>query len=321
MLVGLGTVILTLLVVLGVVAFWPLNPDELTMSSKPVETYAESRRQLDDLLSTPLGEISPECRGRVLEHGRKVETAVVLLHGLTNCPKQFATFAEQAFAAGANVLIPRTPYHGYADRLTKNLALLDAQSMLDSANRAVDLAQGLGDRVVVVGLSVNGVTAAWLAQNRSDIDRAVLMAPFFAPKGVDQRWIAPLARTLYRLPNLFIWWDPVKKERLEGSDVSYPWFSTHAIAQVMRMGVDVFVDTDHDGPKAGSVSIVTSDADTAISSEEVERFVTKWQAEGEVVETVQFPLADGVPHDSVDPLQPGARTDLVYPVLLEQIGL
>jgi hypothetical protein len=40
-----------------------------------------------------------------------------------------------------------------------------------------------------------------------------------------------------------------------------------------------------------------------------------------VVETTEFPLADGVPHDSVDPQQPGARTDLVYPVLLEQIGL
>lgn len=303
------------------VAFWPLNPDELVLTSEPVEDYAEARRQIDELIARPLGEVREACRGRVLDHGRKVGTAVVLLHGLTNCPKQFAAFGQLAHEAGANVLIPRTPYHGYADRMTRDLELLDAQGMLDNANRAVDLARGLGERVVVVGLSVNGVTAAWLAQKRSDVDEVVLMAPFFAPKGVGRDWVAPLARLLYRLPNLFVWWDPVAKERLEGSDVSYPQFSTHAIAQVMRMGLDVFTDADAAKPKAGRAVVMTSAADAAINLGMVADLAATWRERGEPVEMEEFSLELGVPHDSVDPLQPGARIEVVYPALLEQIGL
>ncbi len=309
------------LLVLGAIGFWPLDPGELTMDSQPVLEYEKARLQLDEVMARPLGEVSEECRGRVFDHGRKTPVVVVLMHGLTNCPKQFAVFGELAFERGANVIIPRTPYHGYADRMTKDLALLDAQSMLDVANRAVDLARGLGERVVVVGLSVNGVTAGWLAQNRSDVDQAVLMSPFFAPHGVAERWVGPLARTLYRLPNLFPWWDPVAKERLEGSDVSYPRFSTHAIAQVMRMGLDVFRDANRESPAAGRITVVTSGADTAISAGAVEEVVEIWREGGATVDEKRFPKDLGVPHDSIDPLQPGAQTDVVYPVLLDLIGL
>ncbi len=199
---AVGGLVFAVVLVLAVVAFWPLNPDELVLNSSPVEDYAEARRQLDELIAAPSKEVSEACRGRVLDHGRKVGTVVVLLHGLTNCPKQFAEFGELAFGAGANVVIPRTPYHGYSDRMTRDLELLDAQSMLDTANRAVDLARGLGERVVVVGLSVNGVTAAWLAQWRSDVDEVVLLAPFFAPQGVGRNWVAPLARLALPAPEL-----------------------------------------------------------------------------------------------------------------------
>ena len=43
--------------------------------------------------------------------------------------------------------------------------------------RAVDIAAGLGDQVTIAGLSAGGVVAAWAAQHRRDVHRAVLIAP------------------------------------------------------------------------------------------------------------------------------------------------
>jgi len=43
----------------------------------------------------------------------------------------------------------------------------------------VDIAQRLGEQVVMLGISAGGVATAWAAQNRSDIDLAVIISPVF----------------------------------------------------------------------------------------------------------------------------------------------
>ena len=58
------------------------------------------------------------CLSRLLTHGEKTERAVVLVHGLTNCPKQWELFGQEAFRRGWNVLILRLPEHGLGDRET-----------------------------------------------------------------------------------------------------------------------------------------------------------------------------------------------------------
>src|SRR5262249_8121960 len=44
-------------------------------------------------------------------HSRRAPRAVVLFHGFTNSPRQFADLADSLFAAGDNVLVPRLPHH------------------------------------------------------------------------------------------------------------------------------------------------------------------------------------------------------------------
>ena len=53
--------------------------------------------------------ILPVCRTRALLHGQPTAQAVILVHGLTNCPQQWAPFADLLFAAGCNVLLARMP--------------------------------------------------------------------------------------------------------------------------------------------------------------------------------------------------------------------
>jgi len=63
-----------------------------------------------------------------------------------------------------------------ADRKVENLSPLKAEELRDCADTSVDLASGLGQKVYVAGLSAGGTLAAWIAQNRGQVTRAVLIA-------------------------------------------------------------------------------------------------------------------------------------------------
>ncbi len=261
--------------------------------------------------------IHPEAETFELNHGSQTEEAFVLLHGITNTPVQFRSFAEILFARGANVVVPRMPFHGHEDRLTDAKSGFTAQLMLDEANRAIDRARLLGRRVKVMGLSVNGVTAAWVAQNRADVDTVVIMAPFFAVKGMPDWTIAPVARLFARLPNLFVWWDFRQRENLGPDSLAYPRFSTRAMAGVLHFGLDVFREAESAPPKARRIVVVTSATDQAVSNERIGELVALWlrSAPGRV-ESYEFPADKNVPHDWMYPGQPDQQVETVYPILL-----
>jgi esterase/lipase len=68
---------------------------------------------------------------------------------------------------GYNVLIPRLPRHGLADRKVENLSPLKAEELRDCADASVDIACGLAQKVYVARLSAGGTLSAWIAQNRT----------------------------------------------------------------------------------------------------------------------------------------------------------
>ena len=96
------------------------------------------------------------CPSQLLTHGQRTEAVVVFFHGLTSCPAQGEELARAVFALGYNVYLPRMFGHGKADPYTLVLADLTAEHLVDLANESTDLAQGLGDEVIVVGLSAGG---------------------------------------------------------------------------------------------------------------------------------------------------------------------
>ena len=317
LLAGIGITLASALLALALIAFLPPRRAPFVVRSQPATDYESARARTAALLANPPPEVRPECRSAVLDHGRRTPDAYVLLHGLTNCPVQFHKFADQLYAGGANVLLLRLPYHGFTDRMTPEQSRLTAQDMLDSASMAVDLARGYGERVIVIGLSVSAVSAAWLAQERSDIDLTVVIAPFLAPIGVKSGFIAPLSNLLLRLPNAFVWWDSQQKEALVGSPVSYPRFATRSIGEVMNLGLDLFAKAGHAPPRSKKILLVTSPADTAISAPRVRELAALWK---DRARSRSFPAAWNVPHDSIDPTQPDEQTALVYPQLIEWIN-
>src|SRR5438552_2730505 len=93
---------------------------------RPAADYEQALQRIDSLRAADGSEINPDCRLVLLSHGRRTARVVVLLHGLTNCPRQLEALGRMLYDRGANVLIARVPHHGFADRMTRDLPRLPA---------------------------------------------------------------------------------------------------------------------------------------------------------------------------------------------------
>ncbi len=309
------------LVLGAVLLLRPLPSTGLASHADPAAGYEEALRRVATLRAEDTPDISPECRTELMTHGGRTPRAIVLLHGLTNCPAQFDSLGRLCFARGANVLIPRLPRHGRADRMTDALARMDARELCAFTDRVVDAAHGLGDSVTVVGLSVGGVMAAWAGQERRDVDRAVVIAPMMGVTRAPGP-LAPAATRLMRaLPNAFLWWDSQRRQNLLGPQHVYPRFATRAVAATLLLAAAVQADARRAGPACGTAVMVTVGGDPAVDNAPVAELVRAWRAHGgrEIV-TYEFPGRLHLGHDVVDPEQVGGNPALTYPVLTRLIG-
>ena len=175
--------------------------------------------------------VNPVCHTRLYTHGQQTERALVLLHGFTNCPRQFDDIGKDFFARGWNVLIPRYPRHGYSDRLNTAIAELRAEHLVAVANRSVDAGFGLGARLTVAGLSLGAALAGYMAQTRQGIERTVMIAPMFGLKPIPGPLLSAASQLAYFLPNFYIWWNQRLKDEI-GPPHGYPRLSTRAYAAV-----------------------------------------------------------------------------------------
>jgi alpha-beta hydrolase superfamily lysophospholipase len=282
----------------------------------PAASYRAALERVNAFKALDDARIFPEARTTLLDHGTRTQLAVVLLHGLTNHPGQYREFGPMVFAQGANVLIPRLPEQGDRDRMTRRLAGLTAEALLASANEAVDIACGLGERVCVLGISSSGLLSAYFAQHRSDVARAIPVAPVFAILHFPYWLSTAIAHAARALPNVFLWWDPTKREA-QLPPTAYPQFPTHALAQSLRIGDDVCSASRSVPMAAKSAVMVTNREDPAVNNAVADAIVRRWEKQRAAGVTgccfTDLPRN----HDIMDPANPVSRTDLVYPRLLE----
>ena len=310
-----------LLVLLAVWLALPLPRAGLASQPRPVASYAEALQRVDSLRAEDSPAISSECGTRLLTHGGATRHVVVLLHGLTNCPAQFDSLGRIAFARGANVFIPRLPRHGFADRMSDQLAHADAVELRVFTDRVLDAAQGLGDTITVAGLSVGGTLVAWAAQERRDVDRAVLIAPMLGVDMAPGRWTPAVARLTGALPNLFIWWDSKVKQQLPGPRHVYPRFSTRSVAATLKLGWTTLQDALKAAPACRSLAMVTVGGDIAVDNGLCADVVDAWRRHGvQDVVTYEFPDSLRLNHDVIDPAQVGGNPAITYPVIARLIG-
>jgi pimeloyl-ACP methyl ester carboxylesterase len=311
-----GILILVVAAILIAAAVWPVSTKGLDSHPEPVSSYSAASKAFAAVRQEEKEEsVIPTCRSRLLTHGAKTDRVIVLVHGLTNCPAQWALFAKQIFDRGWNVLVLRLPDHGIGDVATDtpggvgHLDGLSAAKLARYGDQAVDIAAGLGDSVTVMGLSLGGTVTAWVAQERTDVDRTIVIAPGFAMKGLPYAlsWLA--TNLLGHLPNISI--NGASKVHYE-----YQGWSTRAISDTFRLGKKVSQDAESTPPGTGSIVVFLNPNDDTISNPRAEHVAQAWKDKGASVETVWLPATPKLEHDIIDPHQPWARPAFVYPRLI-----
>jgi esterase/lipase len=301
----------------------PLNAEGFTpdvAGALDVTTYAEALAAYAEIEAREAAmPLHPRCSSTLLTHGRKVARAVIFFHGLTSCPAQADELADRLFAMGYNVYIPRLPGHGEADPLTLSLGEVTAEQFAGLAEDSVSLGRGLGDEVLVIGLSAGGTMASWLAQTSSGTDKAILVAPFFGPRVVPSWAVRAATNFLLLAPNMMIWWDASEAYVNPAMDYAYPRFATHGLAQVMRLGLVVDARAEAGGPSALAIGVVLNEADESVSNRLTERIVAAWASHGRDVTVEMLALSRRLPHDLIDPRQDGADTQFVNSMLIDMI--
>jgi carboxylesterase len=310
------------IILLAVLAFKPFSLRE-SFTSDPAESYAEAVTRIEGIQAAEaeIPDLSPECGSILMTHEEKVDNAIVFLHGFTSCPDQFATLGEQYFDQGYNVFIPRQPRHGLQEYAGEPLKGLTAEELAAFGTQVADIAQGLGERVVVVGLSGGGAVATWLAQERADVDLAVPIAPFLGIGFIPRPLTRPLTNLILLVPDFHQWWDPVHQlSNPLSAPYSYRGYYLHALMENLRLGFVAEGDAEKVKPAVGGILVITNANDESVNNEVVAEFEQLWLEHGEqFLQTFQFEAELGIPHDMITVDRPDGRVEIVYPKLLELI--
>src|SRR5438552_4710154 len=176
---------------LGLAAVVPTRTRSLGPHPNPAHDYAAAMQlaaafQRGDSMAARGGE------SILLVHGARAPRAVVLFHGITNSPRQYHQLAAVLYESGDNVFVPRLPNQALAGGDADTLAGLRSAALRDVADQSLDIAAGLGDTVVALGLSLGGDMAAWVAQFRREADRVVVVSPALGLSRVESYLQAPV---------------------------------------------------------------------------------------------------------------------------------
>ncbi len=256
---------------------------------------------------------------QALLHPQPAERALVFLHGFTNSPEQFRPLGERFFELGCNVWIPRMPQHGLADRTGRDLRAFSLAEYLQSCQQAVDIGGALGRKLTLVGLSGGGNAAIYLAQTRSDIDLAVVIAPFIGVRFIPAWLTRPAAALLSLLPDTLVWWDgKTRNDNPESPDFAYTAFTSRSIGQVLRLGQQAKRLARQGPPAARRVLIVTNQGDEGVNQTEIDQLVAGWKGYAGLT-IYQIPLDEQLPHDFISLGLHAARNAAYYPRLIDLI--
>ncbi len=285
----------------------------------PAVEYAQAVQRVDELRAAEVG-LRPDSRVILLTHGFKARKAIVLIHGHNSSPASLKELGVQFYDLGYNVLITPMPYHGLPDRMTTAGARLRSEDMIRYTDEVVDIGRGLGDHLTVAGISLGGLMAGWAAQQRPEVDLAVLISPGFAFKALPEFLTPLVAWLLSVLPNWFVWENAVLKAD-KPPEYNYPRWSTHSMAQIVRLGSIIRKSARQNASAARSILVVTNASDPDVDNTGTGKVVDLWRNHGAAdLRTYQFPADLQLGHDLIDPQPPNQKVvTLVYPKLIELI--
>jgi carboxylesterase len=281
----------------------------------PATSYEEAVARFTELQQAEQGLVTVVSGSQLLVYGEKTPRVYIMIHGITNSPLQWLELGEYLYDQGSNVLILRMPYHGLQSLNVGELKVLRSQDLRAYADQAMDIAAGLGDEVVVVGISGGGTVSSWLAQNRPEVSRSVLLAPFYGPIGVPYYVNPILINAFSRLPNISL-----LKPNEPVHDWVYRGEATRGVAAFLGIGQMVRKQALDGISPEGQVFILTTANEDTANNRSTAGIVNLWRKAGTDVVTYEFEVSQEIPHNSVDPAADPIKKLLVYDKILEFLG-
>ena len=301
------------------IALRPLAMQRFESQPEPVQSYEEAIVRVKAMQEADNEDLARDvCVTKLYDHGKQTEHVIILLHGFTNCPEQFNALGQQYFDGGYNVLLPRMPHHGLSDRLTEALVDFTAEKLAAFGDDVIDIAHGLGKKITVMGISGSGTLAAWLAQNRSDVDYVFAIAPMFGLAFVPPSFTRLFERIALLLPNFFMWWDPrTKADNPFSIYYAYPRYPWRALAEILRLAMVTRAPAEQASPAARHITLIINDAEPAVSNAEILKLLRSWQKHGtDKVYEYHFEKDMLLPHDVITPGVYGAPITDLQPRLI-----
>src|SRR3954464_1624534 len=120
---GLAAVWRGTVIAIGFAAGIPARAGDVQSHAHPAGTFSDAVARAERMVTQREADAAAGGETIFRNHGHRTARAVVLFHGLTDSPRQFADLADSLFADGDNVLVPRparaSPHHQGARRPTK----------------------------------------------------------------------------------------------------------------------------------------------------------------------------------------------------------
>lgn len=224
--------------------------------------------------------------------------AVMLLHGLTASPPAWRAVADVLAERGRTVIVPRLPLHGYTDRMTDALLGLTARDLIADTSALLHRIATLGEEITIAGHSLGATLALDAASRERGVSRVVAVAPFLGIAHVPHETHAAVRGAMALVPNKFMWWNPVLRERL-GPPHGYPRYPLAALSAGIAIA-DRARDDAHRRPEVRAIDIVLNDRETAVNNRTAERLAEDWRRAGASI-AVHRLSGLGPSHDIVEP--------------------
>ncbi|BAY47101.1 phospholipase/carboxylesterase [Scytonema sp. HK-05] len=203
------------------------------------------------------------CRSKLFLHPYPTAKVFLFFHGFTAGPYQFEPIGKKLFDAGYNVLVPLQPGHGVAGNWNRdNPPPLPTEREIyqDFALSWLEVAQNLGQQVIVGGLSTGGNLAVSLAlEHPQKIEKALLFAPYISGNN---------AIVNFGVEILPIYYEWLNKDN--PGNFGYDGFRIPALRLFLDMGQEITERVKKD--LAVPVFIICSESDQTINHSELQYF-------------------------------------------------
>jgi carboxylesterase len=173
----------------------------------------------------------------------------------------------------------------------------------------VNEARGLGDSVVVVGLSMGATMGAWIAQQRA-VARVVLIAPAIEPGRIPSLLDRPLIGLADRLPSMARRSQPdsMRPDR-------EPGINTRAIAEILELGRTILGQADRETPLTRDIVVLVNASDRTVNESAAEALARNWLRHNASVSVFELPDSLRLPHNIIDPTSGPVGGDAVLDLL------